>query len=73
MFGIGILELIVVFIVALIVLGPRQLPEAVRTLGRWFYRIKNAADSTRQEIEKEWNSTEGIHPSEDPSKEDGHQ
>jgi Tat protein translocase TatB subunit len=73
MFGIGILELIVVFIVALIVLGPKQLPEAARTLGRWFYRIKNAADSTRREIEKEWNPTEGIHPPEDPSKEDVHQ
>jgi len=52
MFGIGMMELILIFSVALIVLGPKQLPEVARTLGRWFYRIKNSADSARQEIEQ---------------------
>jgi len=51
-FGIGIMELVLIFSVALIVLGPKQLPDVARTLGGWFYRIKNVADSARQEIEK---------------------
>jgi len=56
MFGIGIMELILIFSVALIVLGPKQLPAAARTLGGWFYRIKNTADSARVEIEQAWST-----------------
>ena len=33
-FGIGPMELLVILILALIVLGPRQLPEAGRKLGK---------------------------------------
>jgi len=54
MFGIGIFELIVVLGVALIVLGPKQLPDAARVLGQWFYRIRDMTDTARQEIEKSW-------------------
>ncbi len=53
MFGIGLLELMVVFVVALVVLGPHRLPEAARTLGAWFYRLKEAVESVQSEIEKE--------------------
>ena len=47
MFGIGILELFIVLIVALFVIGPDKLPEVARTFGhmvrsvrQFFYEIK---------------------------------
>ncbi|MFM7143469.1 MAG: twin-arginine translocase TatA/TatE family subunit, partial [Alphaproteobacteria bacterium] len=34
MFGIGMPEMVVILVVALIVLGPRRLPEVARALGK---------------------------------------
>ncbi len=53
MFGIGIFEIILIFIVALIVLGPNRLPDAARTMGIWFYRLKGTVESVQRDIEKE--------------------
>ncbi|MEK7286906.1 MAG: twin-arginine translocase TatA/TatE family subunit [Nitrospirota bacterium] len=52
MFGIGILELALVFFVAVIVLGPKQLPEAARTIGVWFYRLRNSAQTIQDDVEE---------------------
>jgi len=53
LFGIGIFELLLVFFVAVIVLGPNQLPEVARTLGVWYYRLKKTAHTAQTEIEEE--------------------
>ncbi|MCH6567999.1 MAG: twin-arginine translocase TatA/TatE family subunit, partial [Nitrospinae bacterium] len=42
MFGIGMQELLIVLAVALIILGPKKLPEMARTLGRAFAELQRA-------------------------------
>ncbi len=44
-FSIGPLELIVVLVIALVVLGPKRLPDAGRSLGRGMREFKDAITS----------------------------
>jgi Tat protein translocase TatB subunit len=46
-FGIGVSELLVIFLVALLVLGPERLPEAARTLAKLFGEFRKASDDLR--------------------------
>ncbi len=51
MFGIGGQELFVILIVALLVIGPKNLPEIARTLGKAFGQFQRAADDLKREID----------------------
>ena len=53
MFDIGFSELVVCAVVALIVIGPERMPEAVRTIGLWVGRLKRSLRETRSEIERQ--------------------
>jgi sec-independent protein translocase protein TatB len=53
MFDIGFTELLLVAIVALLVLGPERLPQAMRTLGLWIGRMRRSFNAVRDEIERE--------------------
>ena len=53
MFDIGFPELVVVSIVALLVIGPEKLPEAIRTMSLWVGRVQRSFASIRREIESE--------------------
>ncbi len=53
MFDIGFPELLILALIALIVLGPDRLPEAMRTLGLMFGRLRRSYLSARAEIERE--------------------
>jgi len=53
MFDIGFSEIIVIFIVALVVLGPDKLPAAARTLGLWWGRIKYQMNAAKKDFERE--------------------
>ncbi len=53
MFGIGMPELIVIFIVALLVFGPKKLPELGKALGRGLSEFKRATEEIKNEISTE--------------------
>ena len=50
MFGIGFPELVVIFVVALLVLGPERLPELARGAARWVVEIRRAAEELKKEL-----------------------
>ena len=50
MFGIGMPELIVILVVALIVLGPRRMPDAARGLGRALGELRRATSGITEEL-----------------------
>ncbi len=51
MFGIGPTELIVILVVALLVLGPKRLPEIARALGRGLAEFRKATSDVTTELE----------------------
>ena len=54
MFGsIGMSELMVILVIALIVFGPRKLPELGRTLGRTMAEFKKATTQLQETLEEE--------------------
>ncbi len=59
MFGsIGMPELILIFVVALLLFGPKQLPNIGRTLGRALGEFRRASNDFRRTIEEEVAATE---------------
>lgn len=50
MFGIGMQELLLIFVVAMIVLGPKKLPELAKTLGRAAREFRKASTDLKQAI-----------------------
>lgn len=53
MFGIGMGELIVILVIALLVVGPKRLPELARALGRGLSEFRKAANEVRNTIDAE--------------------
>src|SRR5690606_14200876 len=58
MFDVSFIELIVIFVVALLVLGPDKLPDAIRAGALWFGRAKRSFNKVKTEIEQQLNADE---------------
>ncbi|USJ02572.1 Sec-independent protein translocase protein TatB [Xanthomonas prunicola] len=58
MFDIGVGELTLIAVVALVVLGPERLPKAARFAGLWVRRARMQWDSVKQELERELEAEE---------------
>lgn len=54
MFDIGFQELVIIFLVALLVFGPKKLPEVGRTLGKWIVDIRKGVQSVKSQVENEF-------------------
>ena len=66
MFGVDTSELLIVAVLALLVIGPKELPTAMRTVGKWIGKVRGMArhftsgietmirESELEEMEKQW-------------------
>ncbi len=83
MFDIGATELLMIVVVAVVVIGPKDLPLALRTAGRWIGKMRRVSAHFRSgldamvreaeldEMQKEWDRRNAEimkqHPSVDPA------
>ena len=58
MFNIGSFEVLLICVIALLVLGPERLPQAVRTTGLWVGRFRRSFYKVKADIERELNADE---------------
>ena len=52
MFGIGMPELLVIAVVALLVVGPKKLPDIAKALGKGLFEFRKATDSATETIKE---------------------
>ena len=53
MFGIGTSEILIILLIALLVLGPKEIPKIAKTLGRGLRELERAKNELRNSIEFE--------------------
>ncbi len=53
MFDVGFSELILVFVIGLVVLGPQRLPVAVKTVAGWIRAMRSLASNVQNELAQE--------------------
>jgi Tat protein translocase TatB subunit len=58
MFDIAFSEVLIIFVLALVVLGPEKLPKVAAQVGRWIGRARGMARQFREQLEEEVNLEE---------------
>ena len=62
MFDVGFWELVLIFGVGLIILGPERMPRVASQVGRWIGRARRTASSLRRQLEQEIASVDSPAP-----------
>ncbi|MDD5344557.1 MAG: twin-arginine translocase TatA/TatE family subunit [Smithella sp.] len=65
MFGIGMQELIIIAVIALLIVGPRKLPDLAKTLGKGFSEFKKATEGVTEDLK------DALKEDEKPKNDDG--
>ena len=53
MFDVGFGELVLLFVIGLLVLGPQRLPKVAAEIGKWVGRARRTATQLRRQLERE--------------------
>ena len=62
MFDVGFWELLIIFVLGLIILGPERLPRVAAQIGRWVGKARRTAIHLRRQLERELELDELINP-----------
>lgn len=58
MFDVGIWEILLILVLALLVIGPERLPGAARTAGLWVGKARRYIEGVKSEVEEEFDISE---------------
>ena len=59
-FGVGLREVTVILLLALLIFGPKKLPELGKQLGKTLQSLKNASNEFQNELNKAVNEPENL-------------
>lgn len=58
MFGIGMQEIVLICVIALVVVGPKKMPELARALGKGYGEFRRAFDEMKRNVETDFQTDE---------------
>lgn len=61
-FGIGLFELVMIAVVALLVLGPERLPGAMREVAKWIRQLRNMSGELQSQFSEEFKMLDEMDP-----------